>query len=187
MPLVTIDGLSIHYLHKTPPGTARGRVIYIHGTGCRGAVFERHLEVVANTHEVISPDLPGHGDSDGRGFRGVADHAAVCAALVRELGWSDCVVAGHSMGGGVALAFALYDADLVRGLILIDTGARLRVAPAILRYAREVAAGTRPAGGDQRLGFSDSTPDDIVAAVQASKGYCDPEVVARDWVADDSC
>ena len=75
-------------------------------------------------------------DLDGRGFRGAADHGAIVAGLAHHLGWERCVVAGHSMGGGIALSVALYYPELLNGLMLIDTGARLRVHPAILRAAR---------------------------------------------------
>ena len=135
-----IEGLRIAYSHKRPPSLASDkRVIYIHGTGCDGRVFERHMEVVSSKHEVVSIDLPGHGGSQGTGFRGVADYAYFVAGLIETLDWGRSVVAGHSLGGGVALAAALYCSTLVEGLMLIDTGARLRVDPLILEHARRVA------------------------------------------------
>jgi pimeloyl-ACP methyl ester carboxylesterase len=48
------------------------------------------------------------------------------------LGVERTVVGGHSMGGAIAQAMALEDAERVAGLILIGTGAKLRVAPAVL-------------------------------------------------------
>ncbi len=187
MPLTTIDDVEIHYLHRQPSTPGGQRVLYVHGTGCDARVFERHLAVIGARHEVAAIDLPGHGRSGGRGFRGVADYGAFCAGLIEALGWSDCVVAGHSLGGGVALAVALYDAALVRALLLVDTGARLRVAPQIIRAARAAAAAGRRATGNPRLGFADSTPDSVVEAVRELTADCDPDVVMRDWIADDTC
>ena len=81
MPTMTVEDLSIHYLHNLPaePGSGQ-RVLFIHGTGCNARVFERHMRHLAdNKHEVVTIDLSGHGQSAGSGFRGVADHAAFCA------------------------------------------------------------------------------------------------------------
>lgn len=188
MPTLTIDELDIHYLHHLPcAGVARQRVLYIHGTGCNARVFADHLRALGGDYELAAIDLPGHGQSGGRGFRGVADYAAVCAGLVRALGWHDCVAAGHSLGGGVALAMAVYDAELVRALIMIDSGARLRVAPAIMRGAQAVARGAAAPRLNPRQGFADTTADTVVAAIRALTRACDPAVIARDWIAADGC
>ena len=47
------------------------------------------------------------------------------------------MIAGHSLGGAIALLMGLEYRDELSGLILIGTGARLRVSPAILQEARE--------------------------------------------------
>ena len=189
MNYASIEGLRIVYDHRRPPsgdGRGRGRVIYIHGTGCTGRVFERHLAVVAAEHEVVAIDLPGHGESEGSGFRGVADHAFFTAGLIEHLGWERCVVAGHSLGGGIALAVAVYFPELVEGLLLIDTGARLRVDPAIIETARRTAAGRDIAAGDPRRGFAQRTSQAVVDETDILRGECSPEVTYKDWIADDS-
>ena len=187
MPAVTIDGLNIFYHHHQPASGAAGqRVMYIHGTGCNGAVFARHLESVAVRHEVVAIDLPGHGKSAGTGFCGMADYAHVVAALINRLGWTSCVVAGHSMGGGVALSVGLYFSPLVHALMLIDTGARLRVNPKLIAIARAIAEGRYQARDDSRMGFADSTPQSVVDAMNAATAGCDPWVNYKDWIADDS-
>lgn len=188
MPVTIIEETEIHYLTRKPAaGLGRQRVLYIHGTGCNGRVFERHMDVLGSDHEVVAIDLPGHGASAGNGFRGVADHAAICAGLIHDLGWDRCVVAGHSLGGGIALALAIYDAELVQALMLIDTGARLRVAPEIIRGARAIAQGTGDAPTNPRLGFAASTPDSIVEGVRQLTADCRAEVTVKDWIADDTC
>lgn len=187
MPSTEIEGLTIHYDHLTPPAQTGGqRVIYIHGTGCNARVFAAHLRAMAAEHELVALDLPGHGRSGGNGFRGAADHAFFVGALIEHLGWDHCVVAGHSLGGGIALSVAIYFPQRVSGLMLIDTGARLRVNPKILELARKTASAGRDPGGDSRAGFADSTPQAIVDEVNAQTAGCDPAVKYRDWIADDS-
>ena len=187
MPSTEIEGLGIHYEHLTPPAQTHGqRVVYIHGTGCNARVFAAHMRAMASAHEVVAIDLPGHGRSGGNGFRGAADHAFFVAALIEHLGWDRCVVAGHSLGGGIALSVAIYFPHLVAALMLIDTGARLRVNPKILALARKAALEGRDFGSDSRAGFAAGTPQAIVDEVNGLTGGADPAVKYRDWIADDT-
>jgi pimeloyl-ACP methyl ester carboxylesterase len=77
--------------------------------------------LLAAGYRVLAPDLPGH----GRGARdvrftidGVAD---ATARLVKDSGAQKVVVAGHSMGGSIALALAERHPDQVLGLVLMAT------------------------------------------------------------------
>lgn len=187
MPETLIEGLNIAFEHRRPAAAPSVRVLYVHGTGCHAGVFERHMEVVSRHYEVAAIDLPGHGRSGGNGFRGVADYAFFVGQLVQALGWQRCVVAGHSLGGGIALASALYFPDNVQALMLIDTGARLRVAPEILAAARRAAAGEVAPAGNPTHGFAATTPESVYGPINALMGACRPEVTARDWIADDTC
>ena len=184
MPSVTIDATRIHY-REVGADRAGARVLYIHGTGCDGRVWERHLGALER-HHGVALDLAGHGSSEGLGFRGVADHAHVVVSLADHLGWDRFAVAGHSLGGGIALAAALYWPERIRALLMIGSGARLRVDPAILAAARREAAGETVAG-DPRLGFAAATPDAVVEAVNRGRADADPQVTYRDWIADDTC
>jgi len=188
MKYASIDGLKISYEHYTSQTRANhSRVMFVHGTGCNARVFERHLGVLSTRHEVASIDLPGHGESTGSGFRGIADYAHYVAELIEHLGWEDCVVAGHSLGGAIALAVALYYPKHVESLLLIDTGARLRVDPAIIETARRAAHGEDLLPSNPRRGFASGTPQEIVDEVNMITGQCSPLVTYKDWIADDTC
>jgi pimeloyl-ACP methyl ester carboxylesterase len=188
VPITTIEGLEIHYDHFAEKGSSNThRVIYIHGTGCSGRVFGRHLRMLSERHEVVAIDLPGHGESDGSGFRSVVEHAFYVAGLIEKLGWDSCVVAGHSMGGGIAIALVVYFRQLVDGLLLIDTGARLRVNSKVIEKARKIAAGDHSIEVSSRFGYADSTSQSVVDEVNRINGGCDAKVIYKDWIADDSC
>jgi len=187
MPTVEILGLRIHYHAPRDATDRRGqRIMYVHGTGCNAAVWDDHMAAVADAHTPVAIDLPGHGKSEGRGFRGVADHAEFVIGLADALGWRRFVLAGHSLGGGIAITAALYHPDRLAGLVLVDTGARLRVAPELLRAARAaMASGAAPAT-DRSWSFAPCTPQAVVDRLQVLTAGTDPQVTYADWIADDT-
>jgi pimeloyl-ACP methyl ester carboxylesterase len=185
MDSVVIGGRRVYY-HAAGRADGACRVLYVHGTGCSGAVWLPHMAAVADCCEAVAIDLPGHGRSSGPGFRGVADYAHVVVELAEALGWRRFVLAGHSMGGAVALLTAIYHPDLLAGLILVDTGARLRVDPALLRSAREAAQRGRSAPADRTWQFASTTSQSVVDAVAAVTAGIDPAVTYGDWIADDT-
>jgi pimeloyl-ACP methyl ester carboxylesterase len=187
MGFTVIDRRRIGYLAPDRPSRRVGqRVLYIHGTGCNARVWQPHMAAIADTHTPVAIDLPGHGQSAGRGFRGIADYAYFAAELARALRWDRFVVVGHSMGGAVALLTALHHADLLAGLVLVDTGARLRVNPALLRGAREAIASGRAPAMERAWAFASATPQSVVDALQALTADTDPRVTYGDWIADDT-
>jgi pimeloyl-ACP methyl ester carboxylesterase len=184
---VRVEGRRVAYRANGDPAGRRGqRVLYVHGTGCSGVVWDGHLAAIADAHTAVAIDLPAHGRSEGPSFRGAADHAHVVAELASALGWERFVVAGHSMGGAVALSCALYHAERLAGLVLVDTGARLRVHPDILRGARAAAAAGRRPVTPREWAFARATPQALVDAVAAMTADIDPRVTYADWICDDS-
>jgi pimeloyl-ACP methyl ester carboxylesterase len=182
-----IAGRTIHYHSVNGHAARSGRnVLYVHGTGCNGQVWLPHMTRIAPAHTPVAIDLPGHGQSPGAGFRGVGDYAYFVVELARALGWDRFVVAGHSLGGAIALLTALHDGDRLDGLILVDTGARLRVDPALLRGSRAAAEAGRAVATDRSWGFAAATPQSVVDAVQQLTAGTDPAVTYQDWIADDT-
>lgn len=186
MGFATIDGLNIHYHAAGDASASRGqRVLYVHGTGCNTRVWEQHMAAMAEAHSLVAIDLPGHGQSTGDGFRGMADHAHVVMELASALGWDRFVIAGHSMGGGIALTAALYFPNRLSGMMLIDTGARMRVAPAIIEAARRAAEAGRRGPADCTWGYARSTPQSVVDAIHEMTSDTRLEVTHKDWICDD--
>jgi pimeloyl-ACP methyl ester carboxylesterase len=85
---------------------------------------------------VYTLDLPGHGRSEGSGCDHIERYAEAVVTLMDCVGIEKGVIVGHSMGGAIAQTMALAHADRVAGLVLVATGARLRVSPAILEGIR---------------------------------------------------
>ena len=187
MGFVEIEGLKIHYHAIGDPKAKKGqRVMYVHGTGCNTRVWEKHMEAVADSHTPLAIDLPGHGESEGSGFRGAADYSNFVVQLAESLGWDRFVVAGHSMGGGIAITTAVYNAEMINGLMLIATGARLRVHPDILRSAKEAARSGQPIPMDPSWAYAESTPKSVIEANMALTADTDMGVIFGDWICSDS-
>lgn len=126
-------------------GVIEGRgptVVLAHGwTGTRAAwrlVAER---LVAGGHTVVRYDQRGHGSS-GTGIdpASIARLGADLSAVLASVDATDAVVAGHSMGGMTAIAFALdhpaVAAGRVKELVLVATAA---AAPIPSRRRRAAA------------------------------------------------
>jgi len=95
-------------------------LVFLHGAGARGEVWQ--LQALAFPQAVI-PDLPGR---DGRGTpHAVADHVAALRPHLERA----AVAVGHSLGGAIVLQYALEQPPRLRGIVLVATGARLRVRP----------------------------------------------------------
>ena len=143
MPFLIVDGQKVYYTtHPANAGEApvRPSLVLLHGAGGNTLYWPPQLRRLPGV-AVYAPDLPGHGRSTGQGFSRIADYRDWLCAFVEALHLPPFVLAGHSMGGGIALDFALtYPARLV-GLGLVATNSRLRVAPAILQGIQNDFAG----------------------------------------------
>jgi pimeloyl-ACP methyl ester carboxylesterase len=97
--------------------------VLIHGQGGSWQWWLRILPVVSAHRRVIAVDLPGFGGSDPIAAGDVfSEHVATIIGLLDHLGLADAIIAGHSMGGLVALQVACEHPDRVAGLMLIDAG-----------------------------------------------------------------
>ena len=107
-------------------------IIFIHGVGGSSQYWFYQREYLKNFMKVILIDLPGHGKSSGDACKTIEEARDTVHDAIIGLGIEKCYLAGHSMGGGIAMSFALTYPELLNGIVLICTGAKLRVLPAIL-------------------------------------------------------
>jgi len=126
-------------------------LVLVHGAGGTRLHWPAELRRLPGA-TVYTIDLPGHGSSEvppfilpnggERGGDTIEGCAEAVAAFLDAAGIGRAVVVGHSMGGAIGLTLALNFADRVGGLVLVATGARLRVAPVILEGIRSDFEGT---------------------------------------------
>ncbi|MCB0027636.1 MAG: alpha/beta hydrolase [Anaerolineales bacterium] len=142
MPYLTVNNQHLFYRHNDREADLPALVL-IHGAGGRGGdwpfqwqqsgfVQSRGQPRWVTDFPLFFLDLPGHGNSEGPGRDSVLGYAEMVVAFVRELGLRRVVLAGHSLGGAIALQAALLDASRLAGLVLIGTGAQMPVSEMIL-------------------------------------------------------
>ncbi len=158
-------------------------LICIHGAGGTHRHWGYVLRDLAGAARVLALDLPGHGRSAPPGRSEIGAYGAALLALMDALGLERAALAGHSMGGAVALWAALHAPGRVSALGLVGTGGRLRVHPALL----DVLEHDPPAALRQIVAWSypPDTPADLRARAEADYARCDPAVFRGDLLACD--
>lgn len=128
MPFAQTGELALFY---TVSGRGGPALILIHGAGGNHLHWPAALRRLPGA-TVYAIDLPGHGRSEGPGRERIEDYAADVLRFMDAVGVARGVLVGHSMGGAIAQMTALLAPERVAGLVLVGTGARLRVAPVLL-------------------------------------------------------
>ena len=82
-------------------------ILLVHGITNDSQTWEPVIGRLARDHDVIAPDLPGHGSSARqRGDHSLGAHASMLRDLVQAVGTDRVTLVGHSLGGGIAMQFA---------------------------------------------------------------------------------
>ncbi len=161
----------------------------MHGGGDSAAIWEKQAAHFSPWVTVCALDLPGHGSR----IREQAhdDHARNAQEVLAEIhrrGLRSPVIAGHSMGGAVVLRLALDHPDVARALVLIATGARLRMRPDFLEAARQRAAAMpayEPVGPTITDVVSPQSRPEVRRWLEARSGGATAQAVYADFLAND--
>lgn len=130
-------------------GTGDKTIVLIHGYLESLDVWEQFGGELCKKYRVIALDLPGHGISQVVGeVHTMVFLADTVHALLEQVGVKKCFVAGHSMGGYVALEFANRYPEMLDGLILLHSVPNGDTPERVENRKREIAlveAGKRDA------------------------------------------
>lgn len=110
-------------VHFTKKGVGHP-LILLHGFPLNSNIWKDFLEYFDTKYQVISIDLPGFGKSviPDSPFT-IEDVAKEILSALKKSGVQNCTLAGHSLGGYVALAMVDIQPDLFSSLILLHSTA----------------------------------------------------------------
>lgn len=124
MPFARINGVTHHYERAGPPRGAP--VVFVNSLGTDFRIWRDVAAAIAAGHPVLLYDKRGHGLSDiGETPYSMAMLARDLAALMDRVGIGRAVICGVSVGGLIAQQLHAARPDLVRGLMLCDTLAKI--------------------------------------------------------------
>ncbi|MEY9325762.1 alpha/beta fold hydrolase [Sinorhizobium fredii] len=168
----TRDGARLSY--RLVKGSGQGRVVLVHSLAMDKTFWEPTVAELGGFADALIFDCRGHGATDKpAGPYSVELFADDVADLMDHIGWKSAVVAGASMGGCVALAFAANYPERVEALGLFDTTAWYgENAPKAWaeRADKALAEGMAALVGFQKTrwfsdGFREANPDAVEKAI----------------------
>jgi pimeloyl-ACP methyl ester carboxylesterase len=107
------------------------KILFLPGSGGPKEVWRYQTDYFPGSEGIA---LPGH--PDGEPCTSVDDYVEWLRGYIKQQGYQDVVLAGHSLGGAIAQLYGLKYPGELKALVLIGTGARLRVRPDILESVR---------------------------------------------------
>lgn len=153
-------------------------LVLVHGAGGSAATWFMQLRGLSKHFLVHAIELNGHGKSKDRAEPDTGQsYLDDISSIVNEL--DHPIVGGHSMGGALTQLFALQKSDSVRGIVLVGTGARLRVNPLIFEWLKTEFETYIQALGE--FVFDKSADERLVQASMKEARRCSPHIISRDF------
>ena len=151
-PSVIVDQHRVHIrTGGVTPLADAPTIVLVHGAGMDGTVWAQQTRFLSMRGvQALAIDLPGHGQSEGPAIASVSAMADWLVRVLDEIGVTDVVIAGHSMGTFIALEVATRFPKLVKSVALFGTATGMPVHPDLL----DAAAHDLPRAGALMTGWS---------------------------------
>jgi pimeloyl-ACP methyl ester carboxylesterase len=116
---VTTDaGIQLAYMDE---GSGDKTILFIHGLGSYAKAWQKNIAALKENFRCIAVDLPGYGKSDKGDYAySMTFYGEQIKSMIAKLNLQNVYLAGHSMGGQIAMVTGLRYPDLIKGLILIN-------------------------------------------------------------------
>ncbi len=102
-------------------GKSDHAIIFIHGLGSYSPGWYKSINLLKDKFRCIAVDLPGYGKSSKEIHSGRMEfYADVIVQLMNKLKLQNATIAGHSMGGQIAIVMSLKYPNRVKNLVLVD-------------------------------------------------------------------
>jgi len=111
-------------------------ILLIHGSGLTHIVWSLHEQFYVNQgYNVLSVDLPGHGNSEGPSLKSIEEISDWIKSLMNVLDIKKLIIIGHSQGSLVGIDFAARYPDFISGLVLVAGSYKMPVNQDLINYA----------------------------------------------------
>ena len=108
----------------------------MHGSGLTHIVWSLHEQFYASQgFNVLSVDLPGHGNSEGPSLESIEKISNWVKSLINVLGIKKIIIIGHSQGSLIGIDFASRYPDLISSLVLVAGTYKMPVNQDLIDYA----------------------------------------------------
>ena len=153
-------------------------IIFVHGAGGSSATWFMQLRGLSDDFHVVAIELNGHGKSQDRGEKDSV-HAYLSDIYGIVSKFEKPILAGHSMGGALSQLYALANPENISGIILVGTGAKLRVTPIVFDLLENNFEGYVEAVGN--FMFHENTSKEMIEASKHEVRKCPAPIINRDF------
>ena len=118
---IKVNDYDIAYIDE---GEADNVLLFIHGLGSYLKAWDRNIPELKNHLRCIALDLPGYGKSGKQIHSGeVSFYVEILNEFIKKLKLKNVSLVGHSMGGQIALAYAIkYPNQIVKLILAAPAG-----------------------------------------------------------------
>ena len=114
----------------------KSTILLIHGSGLTHIVCSFHEQFYSTQgFNVLSVDLPGHGNSEGPSLKSIEEISDWIKSLMEKLNIKKIIIIGHSQGSLVGIDFAARYPELILSLVLVASSYKMPVNQDLIDYA----------------------------------------------------
>ena len=152
-------------------------LVMVHGAGGSTNTWFMQKRGLSKALHTIAIDLNGHGQTQDKKPSSIQSYIDDVDAIVSDL--RKPFLMGHSMGGAITQLYALQHPEQVSGIILVGTGAKLRVASIVFDLLDNDFEAYLQALGD--FMFHTNVSENMIEAAVLEVQKCPVHVIRRDW------
>ncbi len=111
-------------------------ILLMHGSGLSHIVWSFHEQFYSTQgFNVLSVDLPGHGNSEGPSLKSIEEISDWIKSLMKKLNIEKIIIIGHSQGALVGIDFAARYPNFILSLVLVAGSYKMPVNQDLIDYA----------------------------------------------------
>ena len=114
----------------------KSTILLMHGSGLTHIVWSLHEQFYASQgFNVLSVDLPGHGNSEGPSLKSIEKISDWIKSLMLKINTKKIIIIGHSQGGLVSIDFASRYPELIEKIVLVANSYKMPVNQELIDLA----------------------------------------------------